>query len=126
DEPLDTVVLEYRRRVRTLAGNLQLLALAPEVLKPWHPLFVRFLSHKILRVLSPLFFLGLIGGGLWVGQPAYVAVAVGLLSLYGVGVLGLVLRSGLLEIPASFVVYQAAAVEALFTTRRTAANLWTR
>lgn len=45
---------EYGRKVRTLAGNYQLLARLPQLLAPWrNPLFIQFLSHKIGRLLVP-------------------------------------------------------------------------
>ena len=45
---------EYGRKVRTLAGNYQLLARMPELLSPWrNPIFFQFLSHKLGRLLVP-------------------------------------------------------------------------
>lgn len=45
---------EFRRKVRTLAGNFQLLALLPSALLPWaNPISVQFFSHKILRLFVP-------------------------------------------------------------------------
>jgi poly-beta-1,6-N-acetyl-D-glucosamine synthase len=45
---------EYGRKVRTLAGNYQLLRQLPEVLVPWrNPIFLQFMSHKIGRLLVP-------------------------------------------------------------------------
>jgi len=45
---------EYRRKVRTLAGNLQLVSLEPWLMSPWrNRLFIQFLSHKLARLLVP-------------------------------------------------------------------------
>ncbi len=45
---------EQRRKVRTLAGNYQLVRLEPRLLSPWHnPVFVQFVSHKIGRLVVP-------------------------------------------------------------------------
>ncbi|PYS30279.1 MAG: family 2 glycosyl transferase [Acidobacteria bacterium] len=45
---------EYGRKVRTLAGNYQLLTQLPQLLLPWrNPIFVQFLSHKVGRLLVP-------------------------------------------------------------------------
>lgn len=45
---------EHRRRLRTLAGNLQLVARAPWLLVPGkNPLFWRFLGHKLVRLAGP-------------------------------------------------------------------------
>ncbi len=54
DRPSQQPAQERRRKVRTLAGNYQLLQLAPWLLSPWHnPLWYRFVSHKLLRLLAP-------------------------------------------------------------------------
>lgn len=45
---------EFGRKTRTLAGNYQLLANLPWVLVPWsNPLWLEFMLHKVLRLLSP-------------------------------------------------------------------------
>ncbi len=45
---------EYRRKLRTLAGNWQLIARLPRLLKPWrNPLFFPWFSHKFLRLVAP-------------------------------------------------------------------------
>jgi cellulose synthase/poly-beta-1,6-N-acetylglucosamine synthase-like glycosyltransferase len=45
---------EQRRKIRTLAGNFQLVQLAPWLLVPGvNPLWLRFVSHKLLRLASP-------------------------------------------------------------------------
>lgn len=47
---------EWKRKVRTLAGNWQLLTIAPGLFIPWlNPGWWRFLSHKFFRVLIPFF-----------------------------------------------------------------------
>ena len=57
---------EYRRKVRTLTGVLQLCAWLPDVLVPWrNPIWLQFVFHKLLRLLTPyialLFALGVAG-----------------------------------------------------------------
>jgi cellulose synthase/poly-beta-1,6-N-acetylglucosamine synthase-like glycosyltransferase len=45
---------EYRRRVRTLTGILQLCAWYPTVLLPWkNPVLVQFTCHKLVRIVTP-------------------------------------------------------------------------
>jgi cellulose synthase/poly-beta-1,6-N-acetylglucosamine synthase-like glycosyltransferase len=45
---------EGRRKLRTLAGNYQLLLLEPRLLLPWcNPAWLQFVSHKIGRLLVP-------------------------------------------------------------------------
>jgi len=45
---------EGRRKLRTLAGNYQLLWLEPRLLLPWtNPAWMQFMSHKVGRLLVP-------------------------------------------------------------------------
>jgi len=45
---------EGRRKLRTLAGNYQLLRLEPRLLLPWrNPAWLQFMSHKVGRLLVP-------------------------------------------------------------------------
>ena len=49
-----TMDFEKKRKIRTLAGNWQLLILEPALLNPLkNPLWIRFMSHKIFRLLVP-------------------------------------------------------------------------
>ncbi len=54
----DRVSREYRdefaRKVRTLAGNYQAMALCPDLVNPWrNPLWFQFMSHKVCRLAAP-------------------------------------------------------------------------
>ncbi|QWT21703.1 glycosyltransferase family 2 protein [Bacillus sp. NP157] len=54
DQPSQEPEAERRRKIRTLAGNFQLIQLAPWLLLPTrNPLWFRFVSHKMLRLLAP-------------------------------------------------------------------------
>jgi cellulose synthase/poly-beta-1,6-N-acetylglucosamine synthase-like glycosyltransferase len=45
---------EARRKVRTLAGNYQILALEPQLLLPWrNPVWLQYVSHKLGRLAVP-------------------------------------------------------------------------
>jgi hypothetical protein len=44
---------EFRRKVRTLAGNYQLFMRNPELLSPQNPVWFQLYSHKLLRLLCP-------------------------------------------------------------------------
>ncbi|MEO6170522.1 MAG: glycosyltransferase family 2 protein [Lysobacter sp.] len=45
---------EFARKLRTLAGNWQLLARLPVLISPWrNPVFLAWFSHKFLRLLVP-------------------------------------------------------------------------
>jgi glycosyltransferase involved in cell wall biosynthesis len=47
---------EFSRKVRTLAGNFQLLAEAPWLLTPANRVLFQLVSHKLLRLAVPYFF----------------------------------------------------------------------
>jgi cellulose synthase/poly-beta-1,6-N-acetylglucosamine synthase-like glycosyltransferase len=51
---------EFRRKVRTLTGNYQLVQLAPWLLHKQNPLRFEFVSHKLMRLFAPLFLLGML------------------------------------------------------------------
>ena len=44
---------EFARKIRTLSGNFQLLTISPWLISPKNPILFRFVSHKLLRLLSP-------------------------------------------------------------------------
>ncbi len=45
---------EFRRKLRTLVGNWQLMRAAPWLVNPWqNPVFFPWLSHKLARLLAP-------------------------------------------------------------------------
>ena len=55
DAPSSDAAKEKIRKVRTLAGNFQLISLFEGLLNPWrNPLWGRFVAHKMLRLACPL------------------------------------------------------------------------
>ncbi len=106
---------EFRRKVRTLTGNFQLLTLLPEALLPWrNPVWFQFLSHKVLRLVVPWALLGTLAlsaalGSAWVYAAAFWAqAAFYLLGLAGISP-GIGKRLRPASAAASFVVLNAAA-----------------
>jgi cellulose synthase/poly-beta-1,6-N-acetylglucosamine synthase-like glycosyltransferase len=56
DVPSSDKFNEKRRKIRTLAGNYQLIQLLPALLNPFvNKLFIQFVSHKVFRLLAPFF-----------------------------------------------------------------------
>ena len=54
DSSSSSTAEEFHRKVRTLAGNFQLMAQLPWLLHPTkNPLFWQFISHKVLRLVMP-------------------------------------------------------------------------
>jgi poly-beta-1,6-N-acetyl-D-glucosamine synthase len=118
---------EFRRKVRTLVGNYQLLQLAPWVLTHSNPVRFQFVCHKLLRLFVPFALLCLLVSTMWLRQGIYeVALwaqlgfyALALLSAFRVQV-GFVSRWS--NISLAFVVLNTAAVIAFiyFITDRKA------
>jgi cellulose synthase/poly-beta-1,6-N-acetylglucosamine synthase-like glycosyltransferase len=58
-----TAAQERVRKVRTLTGNFQLMAWLPAILVPIrNPIWVQFVSHKVLRLLTPWLAMALVVG----------------------------------------------------------------
>lgn len=65
DLPSTQVAQEKLRKVRTLAGNFQILALCPALLLPWrNPAWGRYMAHKVLRLAGPLLMATLLASNL--------------------------------------------------------------
>jgi cellulose synthase/poly-beta-1,6-N-acetylglucosamine synthase-like glycosyltransferase len=57
---------EYRRKVRTLTGVIQLCAWQPAVLMPVrNPIWLQFVAHKLLRLLTPYWLMAI---ATWAGS----------------------------------------------------------
>ena len=51
---------EFKRKVRTLAGNYQAISFCPRLMKPWaNRIFLQFVSHKVFRLIAPIALVGL-------------------------------------------------------------------
>jgi cellulose synthase/poly-beta-1,6-N-acetylglucosamine synthase-like glycosyltransferase len=94
DQPSQQPAEERRRKIRTLAGNYQLIQLAPWLLRPWsNPLWFRFVSHKLLRLLAPWLWLllALSTAALATRHPPYALMLLALFAGAALVVLGLLL-----------------------------------
>ena len=109
---------EFERKVRTLAGNYQLLAMLPALLLPWrNPVFLELLFHKLARLVCPYAILAAaVGAGT---APGFLplTVFVGLLGVFALALSGLLRgeRGGKLEaVCCAFIALNLAAVVALY------------
>jgi cellulose synthase/poly-beta-1,6-N-acetylglucosamine synthase-like glycosyltransferase len=126
DRPSPSYGVEYRRRVRTLVGNYELLRLMPELLVPGrNPVFGRYVSHKLLRVLTPALCVGLLISGALLDGAAYQGMAAGLAMSYVLGAVGLVTPLRYLALPSAFLLLHTAGIAALLRPGRTASDVWT-
>jgi cellulose synthase/poly-beta-1,6-N-acetylglucosamine synthase-like glycosyltransferase len=75
---------EFRRKVRTLAGNFQAVAAEPGLLFPWSnpATWWQLWSHKLLRLLVPWALLALLPATLLAGGPAMGLLAAGQILFY--------------------------------------------
>jgi biofilm PGA synthesis N-glycosyltransferase PgaC len=89
DDPDLGAEREFRRKVRTLTGNYQLLRIAPWVLSGANPLRFRFVSHKLLRLAVPFLLAALLVASAAVPQPLYRAVFVLQLAFYALSLFAL-------------------------------------
>jgi poly-beta-1,6-N-acetyl-D-glucosamine synthase len=116
---------EFGRKVRTLTGNYQLVQLAPWLITFQNPLWLEFISHKLLRLLVPFALVVTLGSAFFLAGPVYRLALAVQLAFYALGVLAMVpLRKGPLnrvtDAAFTFVVLNTAAVVAFanFVTGR--------
>jgi len=122
---------EFRRKVRTLAGNYQLLRLAPWVLTSANPLRLQLVCHKLLRLLVPFALVGTLVSTCWLRQGVYELALVLQVVLYALATLSALrakvgFLSRLSNISLAFIVLNTAAAVAFiyFITGRKA--VWAR
>jgi poly-beta-1,6-N-acetyl-D-glucosamine synthase len=122
---------EFRRKVRTLAGNYQLLQLAPWVLTSANPLRLQFVCHKLLRLLVPFALVGALISTFWIRQDMYEVALVLQVVLYTLAALTALhtkigLLSRLSNISLAFVLLNTAAAVALFYFITGRKSVWAR
>jgi cellulose synthase/poly-beta-1,6-N-acetylglucosamine synthase-like glycosyltransferase len=122
---------EFRRKVRTLIGNYQLLQLSPWVLQRSNPLRFQFICHKLLRLLVPFALVGLLLSTFWLRKEIYGLALVLQLLFYSLAALSIFRAkigfvSRLSDISLTFIVLNTAAAVAFiyFITGRKA--VWAR
>jgi cellulose synthase/poly-beta-1,6-N-acetylglucosamine synthase-like glycosyltransferase len=125
---------EFERKVRTLAGNYQLVSKLPWLLLPGkNPLWFQLVSHKLLRLLCPWALFGLLGCSLLLAtapEPSFaehawwLGIAVAQLAFYALALLGA--RAGRVgALARTFVVLNGAALLGLWRfLRRSQAVAW--
>jgi cellulose synthase/poly-beta-1,6-N-acetylglucosamine synthase-like glycosyltransferase len=81
---------EFRRKVRTLSGNFQLAAMLPQALLPWrNPIWVQFISHKLLRLAVPWMLLAVFLASALLDGPLYRIAFVAQVIFYGAALVAL-------------------------------------
>lgn len=122
---------EFGRKVRTLTGNYQLLQIAPWLMSAENPLRFRFISHKLMRLLSPFALaVMLVTSGL-AAQPFYRGVFFLQLFFYGLSLIALTrMQRGpvvrLANAVLTFIVLNTAAVVAFANFLTGRKEVWVR
>jgi len=87
---------ERRRKIRTLAGNYQLIRIEPNLVNPWrNPIWIQYVSHKVLRLVAPGFLVLAFLGNLFLPEqsPFYLLTMVLQTAFYVAAGVGLVVPS---------------------------------
>ncbi len=120
---------EFARKVRTLAGNFQAVAMEPSLVNPLrNRVFFQFVSHKLLRLLVPYLCIAALVMCALAGGWFYSSLFAAQLLFYLLGLVGSQGVGGpIARLAWTFIVLNAAAVAALwvFATRREK-NVWKR
>ena len=73
---------EFARKVRTLSGNYQLVQLAPWLLTKANPVRFEYVSHKLIRLVSPFALAGMLVASAFLEHPLYRVTFVLQLAFY--------------------------------------------
>jgi poly-beta-1,6-N-acetyl-D-glucosamine synthase len=122
---------EFRRKVRTLAGNYQLLQLAPWLLTRSNPLRIQFVCHKLLRLVVPFALVGVLVSTCWLRQGLYELILALQIVLYALAALTLLraktgFLSRLSNISLAFLVLNTAAAVAFVYFITGKKEVWAR
>jgi poly-beta-1,6-N-acetyl-D-glucosamine synthase len=130
----DTVIpdlkREFRRKVRTLTGNYQLLQIAPWVLTRRNRIRFEFISHKLCRLTMPLALVAVLMSSMFLGGTFYRSAFILQVTFYAAGLLAITNpRNRVRRVAgpaASFLMLNAAAGVGLINFLRRKQVLWVR
>ncbi len=122
---------EFARKVRTLAGNFQLMQVAPWINNPFkNRLFFQWVSHKVFRLFSPYAMITLLISSFLIGNPFYSFFGLLQLIVYIAAIAGLIAMAKgkkvkLVGTASNFLMLNITAVVGLYSilTGQTS-NLW--
>jgi cellulose synthase/poly-beta-1,6-N-acetylglucosamine synthase-like glycosyltransferase len=123
---LDT---EFRRKVRTLGGNYQLLYLMPQLLGPANRLWLDYVSYKLGRLLLPVALVAIFTASWFLAEPWRTALLGAQAAFYALALLDLALPQGapgkrITSTVRTFVVLMAASACALAVLLVPPERLW--
>jgi len=120
---------EFHRKVRTLAGNYQILRAYPQLLGPGNRLWIHFVSYKLARLFLPFALLAVLISSAALPQP-WVAIALLIQAFFYAGALSdpwIPEQSSLKHLTSpirAFTTLMAAALCAVSIVIRPSATLW--
>jgi hypothetical protein len=79
--------VEWKRKVRTLTGNYQLLKLQPSLLASTNPIRFEFISHRLLKLAIPFLLAAILLASIVLQHPVYRLALIAQLTFYGVTLL---------------------------------------
>lgn len=121
---------EFRRKLRTLAGNWQLMAKLPRLLNPFsNPVWFAFVSHKVLRLVAPWALLAALVASATIQQPFYLVLFALQLLGYAIAAIAITYPRATARIPlantaGTFVMLNVAALLSLPASLRGTRSLW--
>ncbi len=120
---------EFNRKVRTLAGNFQLLQFAPWLWTTQNRLRFELISHKLLRLVVPYLLIVVLGTAFLLGSSRlFLAFAIAQILFYAGAAVGLIFKNNFLARVAgpagAFCMLNAAAVTGLYRFLFTRGPLW--
>lgn len=132
DRPSRDPAQERVRKVRTLAGNYQLVSSHPHLLVPWrNPIFFQLVSHKLLRLVAPYLLVAVLAANaaLAARSATYQLMLAAQLLGYALAVTGLALPAARdwtpVRLSSAFLVLNSFAVMGLIEfLRNRRAHLW--
>lgn len=132
DVPSEDPRAEQRRKIRTLTGNWQLLQMEPWLISPMrNRIWWQYFSHKVLRLVAPLFLVLLLISSAVLAQSSslFAAALIAQLAFYFLPMVGAVLRPGriksILVAPMAFLFLNWFAVRGFWDfIRRRELHLW--
>jgi cellulose synthase/poly-beta-1,6-N-acetylglucosamine synthase-like glycosyltransferase len=125
DIPSPGGAVEFQRKRRTMVGNLQLLRLLPELISPRaNPIFGRFLSHKLLRLATPVCLMTIAISAALLPGGFYQTVFLGAAVLYAYGAAGLFAPLPLASVASAVVMMHGAIFSAFWHFRHDAGSVW--
>jgi cellulose synthase/poly-beta-1,6-N-acetylglucosamine synthase-like glycosyltransferase len=124
---------EFRRKVRTLTGNYQLIFIMPEIISFKNSILLRFISHKMARLIAPFFFITLFFSNIFLVKDGYLFSLIVQLIFYSIAAVGSLFqvwvkqkKLRLLYFPYTFVLLSYAAIVGFINFVRNKNDVWVK